>query len=82
MAATPTKKVNVTLNKHDGSIVNISKVEYFNRAEVLLFNGKNSNTIINQSEIDSVSIDEKLYFITSVDVNENGVTIVRVHANQ
>ncbi len=79
--ATPSKKVDVNLIKKDGSTTEILKVEFLPQAKVLLFNGTNSSITVDQANIVSLSIQGESYLMTSVEVTESGVTVVRVQSN-
>ncbi len=72
MTATPTTRITVTFNYKVGTATSYQNVEFFPHACFLLFNGNNSNVVINPEDIDTISIDNEQYSIARVD-DESGV---------
>ncbi len=72
MTATPTRKIRVIVNFKNGSSTTYENVEFFPSALFLLFNGGNAGAEVVPDSIQSLSIENKQYFLKDSEV-ENGV---------
>lgn len=76
--AVPTKKVAVTFKLKNGTTITYQDVEFFSNSLILLFNGDKSNIQINESEIETINILNKNYFIKNIDTTENEAILVKL----
>jgi len=72
MTATPSTRTTVTLHYKEGASTSFQNVEFFPKACFLLLNINNSNILVNQKDIDTVSIHNEEYSIAKVD-DEGGI---------